>query len=141
MFWPWFRALTTAPAENCPSCTASVARKGSSHKELGQYCRRTLRSYIARNSIGAHLDNILAAWTIDGALSAALLDAAESPGSRKQQRSVVMNIKVGMHATLQRADIMCGYGKTSLCLWVMMTGNFGYSSLKLQKRKGTKTCW
>lgn len=36
-----------------------VAWYGSSHRDAGQYGRRTLRSYIARSSTGAHVANIL----------------------------------------------------------------------------------
>ena len=63
---PWVRALATVPAEKCPSCAGSVALKGSSHKEAGQYCRRTLRSNNARNTTGAHSDNILVAEMLAG---------------------------------------------------------------------------
>ena len=50
-----------APAEKAPCCPwlleLVVARCGSSHKDVGQYARRTLRSYIARNRTGAHVAN------------------------------------------------------------------------------------
>ena len=58
----WSRDLTMAPAEKAPCCPCLlelvVAWYGSSHRDVGQYARRTLRSYIARNRTGAHVANI-----------------------------------------------------------------------------------
>ena len=57
----WSRHLTMAPAESAPCCPwllePGVAWYGSSHRDVGQYACRTLRSYIARNRTGAHVAN------------------------------------------------------------------------------------